>query len=234
MRHDVVETSQNLPRPSTVGGVRIRRAVAGDRDAMYEVCLRTGDAGRDASGLYLEPDLLGDVWVGPYLLLRPHLAFVTEDRAGVAGYVVGAEDTAAFESACEMRWWPARRARYPDPPDDRQLTPDELLHRHVHHPPSPPPEVLAEFPAHLHVNLLPRAQGHGAGRRLLETLFDALADTPGIHLGVAAANHRAAAFYVHLGFVPIGPPRGPGDGWLLGRRLAGWPGVDAGRMEPPD
>ena len=168
--------------------MRIRRAVAGDRDAIYDVCLRTGDAGGDASGLYLEPDLLGDVWAGPYLLLRPHLAFVAEDDAGVAGYVVGAEDTAAFESACEVHWWPARRARYPDPPDDRRLTPDELLHRHVHHPPSPPPDVLAEFPAHLHVNLLPRAQGHGAGRRLLETLFDALPGVPGIHLGVAAAT----------------------------------------------
>ncbi len=198
----------------------IRRAIASDREAIYDVCLRTGDAGGDASGLYSDPDLFGDVWVGPYLALRPNLAFVAEGDAGLDGYVVGADDTTEFESACEARWWPGLRARYPDPSDDGQLTPDQQLHRLVHHPPRPPSEVLVEFPAHLHVNLLPRAQGRGVGRRLLERLFDALPGVPGIHLGVAPANERAAAFYAHLGFVPIGPPRGPGDGWLLGRRLA--------------
>jgi GNAT superfamily N-acetyltransferase len=111
------------------------------------------------------------------------------------------------------------RARYPDPPGDRDLTPDQQLHRHLHHPPVAPPEVLDEFPAHLHVNLLPRAQGRGVGRRLLETLFDALAGVAGIHLGVAPENERAAAFYAHLGFVPIGPPLAPGAGRLLGRPL---------------
>jgi ribosomal protein S18 acetylase RimI-like enzyme len=197
----------------------IRPAVASDRDAIYDVCLRTGDAGRDASGLHADGELFGDVWVGPYLALRPHLAFVAESDAGVDGYVVGAEDTAAFEADCAARWWPALRARYPDPPGDRDLAPDQRLHRLVHHPPSSPPEVLTEFPAHLHVNLLPRAQGHGAGRRLLETLFAALPGVPGIHLGVAAENERAVAFYAHLGFVPIGPPRPAGAPWLLGRRL---------------
>ena len=207
--------------------------MASDREAIYDVCLRTGDAGADASGLYSDRDLFGDVWVGPYLVLLPDLAFVAEGDAGLDGYVVGAADTAAFESACEGRWWPALRARYPDPPDDGQLTPDQQLHRLVHHPPRAPSDVLVEFPAHLHVNLLPRAQGRGVGRRLLETLFGALAGVPGIHLGVAPGNDRAAAFYAHLGFVPIGPRRGPGDGWLLGRRLAG-SGLGGDRMESSD
>ena len=50
-------------------------------------------------GCTVDHDLFGDVWVGPYLALRPHLAFVAEGDAGVDGYIVGAEDTAAFESA---------------------------------------------------------------------------------------------------------------------------------------
>jgi ribosomal protein S18 acetylase RimI-like enzyme len=193
--------------------------VASDRDAIYDVCLRTGDAGRDATELYTDRRLFSDIWAGPYLVRRPHLAFVVEGDAGVDGYVVGADDTAAFESECEAHWWPVLRAQYPDPPGGRVLTPDERLHRHVHHPPVAPPEVLDEFPAHLHVNLLPRAQGRGAGRRLLETLFDALAGVAGIHLGVATENERAAAFYSHLGFFPVGPPPAPGAGRLLGRRL---------------
>ena len=206
--------------PGNGGRVRIRQARPGDRDAVYDVCLHTGDAGGDASGLVADPDLLGDVWAGPYLAMRPQLAFVAETSAGVEGYIVGTEDTAAFAVECEALWWPALRARYPDPPDDRELTPDEVLHQRVHHPPGPPPDVLVDYPAHLPVNLLPRLQGRGVGRRLLETLFDALVDVPGIHLGVAPRNARAAAFYIHNGFVPVGPPRGPGEGWLLGRRLA--------------
>jgi ribosomal protein S18 acetylase RimI-like enzyme len=211
--------------------VRIRRAEAGDRDAIYDVCLRTADAGGDASALHVERDLPGDVWAGPYLELRPRLAFVAESHAGVDGYIVGAEDTVAFRADCEAQWWPALRARYVDPPDDCDLTPDLWLHRYIHHPPVPPPEVLAEYPAHLHVNLLPRAQGQGAGRHLLETLFDALTGVPGIHLGVSSGNEGAAAFYTRLGFVPVGPPRAPGAGWLLGRRLATF-GADP--MEVPD
>ena len=198
----------------------IRPARPTDRDAIYDVCLRTGDAGDDATALVDDHELFGDVWVGAYLALRPALAFVAESGAGVDGYIVGTEDTAEFAAECEVRWWPARRARYPDPPDDGVLSPDQVLHRHVHHPPSPPPlDVLVEYPAHLHVDLLPRAQGHGTGRRLLETLFDALVDVPGIHLGVDPRNGRAASFYLHQGFVPVGRERGPGEGWLLGRRL---------------
>ena len=46
---------------------------------------------------------------------------------------------------------------------------------------------------------------------------------------------RAAAFYAHLGFVPIGPRRGPGDGWLLGRQLAAEdPALGGDRMEDTD
>ena len=131
---------------------------------------------------------MGDVWAGPYLALRPQLAFVSETSAGVEGYIVGTEDTAAFAIECDAQWWPALRARYPDPPDDRELTPDQVLHQQIHHPPGPPPDVLVDYPAHLHVNLLPRLQGRGVGRRLLETLFDALVDVPGVHLGVAPRN----------------------------------------------
>ena len=187
----------------------IRAAVPEDRDALYEICRRTGDAGEDASGLYEDPDLLGDLWVGPYLVLEPELAFVGVDDGGVAGYVLGAADTAAFEAACEQRWWPELRVRHPEPPASGDLTPDEELHRWIHHPPSTPATVLAEYPAHLHIDLLPRVQSRGLGRRLIDTLLAILRDrgVPGVHLGVAAANRRAIGFYRHLGFTRLGGDR---------------------------
>jgi ribosomal protein S18 acetylase RimI-like enzyme len=204
-----------------MGPFEIRTVVPEDRLALYEICRLTGDAGEDAGDRYTDPDLLGELWVGPYLALEPELSFVAADDRGPAGYVLGAADTAAFEVACEEAWWPARRARYPEPPATGQLSPEQELHRWIHHPPPTPEEVLAEYPAHLHIDLHPRAQGHGVGRRLMDTLGSALRarHVAGVHLGVDAANHRAIGFYTHLGFELIGPDHDGSVGLLYGRRL---------------
>ncbi len=199
----------------------IRRATADDRQAVYSICLRTGDGGADATALYRDPDLLGHVWAGPYLELEPDLAFVLEDDAGPAGYVLGALDTPAFEARCEADWWPPLRERYADPvgilPSER--TSDQELHHLIHHPRRTPAWVTQDYPSHLHVDLLPRTQGRGDGRRLLSTLLDALQakGSRGVHLGTGAANERAIGFYEHLGFTRL-PGAGEGT-MLMGRRL---------------
>ena len=61
---------------------------------------------------------------------------------------------------------------------------------------------MADYPSHLHIDLLPDAQGQGAGRRLIETLTTSLAahGSPGVHLGVAVRNQNARAFYERVGF----------------------------------
>ena len=57
----------------------IRPAKESDREAMYRVCLLTGDSGADGTHLFPhQPQLLGQRWVGPYLTLEPGLAFVLE------------------------------------------------------------------------------------------------------------------------------------------------------------
>ena len=61
---------------------------------------------------------------------------------------------------------------------------------------------LADYPAHLHIDLLPELQGLGFGRRLIDTLRAALAarGVAAVHLGMDAANTGARAFYARLGF----------------------------------
>ena len=199
--------------------VQIRRAVASDRDELYAINAETGDAGADARSRYRNVELLAEIWVGPYLLLEPELAFVAEDGDGPVGYVLGAADTRAFEAECEARWWPALRARYPEPPPGAVVTPDAWLIHRIHHPPLTPANVVAEFPAHLHIDIRERGQGRGVGRRLMSTLFDALVrrGADGVHLGVDVRNTRAIGFYEHLGFRPAGPQ--DDDGLTLGLRL---------------
>lgn len=208
----------------------IRAYRPGDLDALYRIALATGDAGGDATALYADPALIGHVYAGPYAALCPDLVLVAEDAEGVAGYVLGAFDTRAFEARQEAEWWPALRAAYPDPartpPEAR--TPDQQRCHRIHHPLHIPDAILAVYPSHLHINLLPRLQGRGVGRRLIEAWLAAVAfcGSRGVHLAVHAANTRAIGFYRACGFQELPPvasmpqamwfamplPSGPGPG----------------------
>jgi ribosomal protein S18 acetylase RimI-like enzyme len=173
-----------------------------DHDAIYEICLRTGASGEDASGLLRDGSLLGHVYAGAYLALAPELAFVVEDDEGVGGYILGAADTGAFEERLERAWWPDLRRRYPTWRTDAEATLDDLLTSQMHTPVPAPADVVEAFPSHLHIDLLPRLQGQGWGRRLVDILGDRLrtVGSPGVHLGVATGNTRAHAFYRRVGF----------------------------------
>src|SRR5690606_1414011 len=160
------------PAGASPAGAKIRGYRPADAPALYHICLRTGDRGGDATGLYADPYLLGHVYVGPYLALAPRFAFVL-DAGGPVGYALGVPDTAELARACERSWWPPLRRRYPDParvPGHRR-TPDQQVAMLIHRPPVPDPAVLALYPAHLHIDLLPVAQGQGYGRALMERLL---------------------------------------------------------------
>jgi len=185
-------------------GAKIRKYQPGEEQVLYDICLLTGDSGADASGLHQDPALLGEVYVGPYLRFAPEHALVGVDDDGVAGYVLGVPDTVAFEAWCERSWWPDLRVRYPldSFPAD---SPDGGIVRLIHNPAVASPDVVERYPAHLHIDLLPRLQSQGMGRKLMTALLDGLAATgaPGIHLGVSTANQRAIGFYRHMGFTEV-------------------------------
>jgi ribosomal protein S18 acetylase RimI-like enzyme len=188
--------------------VRIRPYRPRDLDALYRVCLQTGRNGDDATALYRDPWLIGHVHAAPYGIFQPALAFVAEDDAGVGGYILGALDTESFEKRLERDWWPRLRGRYPEPPADvppEAWTPDQRKARQIHHRLGSPPEAAARYPSHLHIDIVPRLQGGGSGRRLMTALTGALREqgSPGVHLGVHAANTRAIGFYRHVGFTEL-------------------------------
>ncbi|MEQ9330010.1 GNAT family N-acetyltransferase [Thalassobaculum sp.] len=185
------------------GGAAIRAYRPADLDALYAVSLATGDGGGDAAALYDDKRLIGHVYVGPYAALEAGLVRVVEDPEGVGGYILGTADTRRFEARQEAEWWPALRTAYPDPegPPDRWSADRKRCHR-IHHPPCMPEWLVRPYPAHLHINLLPRLQGRGIGRRLVEEWVQAVraAGAPGVHLGVSEANAKAICFYRACGF----------------------------------
>jgi len=196
------------PEPVSTQRVTIRPYEPADLDALYRVCLQTGRNGDDATPLYRDHKLLGHVHAAPYALFEPSLAFVAEDAAGVGGYVIGALDSHDFEARLERDWWPKLRARYPEPPaslPEDQRTPEQAKAYLIHHPWGTPGELASRYPSHLHINLVPRLQSGGHGRRLISTLTDALRrrGSRGVHLAVRPTNVRAIGFYRHVGFTEL-------------------------------
>ena len=179
------------------------------------MCLLTGDAGRDASEIYRNPELLGHVFVGPYVVGQPDLALVVADDAGIAGYLLAATDTRAFEDWAEEQWWPPLREQYPRTADG---SPDSELIELLYRSPFAGDSVVVPFPSHLHIDLLERVRGQGYGRLLIERLLDELRrrGSPGVHLDVDIVNANAIAFYRHLGFDELERSH---DALVMGLRL---------------
>ena len=182
--------------------LRIEPASLHDLPGAYRVCIGTARQGDDATALHGDPDLLGHVYVGPYLARGQGTQLVVVDEVGVCGYLLSTDDTDAHHDWAEAHWWPALRARYPDPEADPR---DAWLVRQIHQPPRPPAELVTEYPAHLHIDLLARARGVGLGRVLIERLLGDLRarGVPAVHLVADPANTNAVTFYEHLGFTVL-------------------------------
>ncbi len=192
--------------------LRIRDYQRADEAAAYEVCLKTGDAGSDATAQYGDPRALGNIYVGPYLEFERSLALVLEDEKGVCGYCLGALNTPDFFRRYLHEWLPPLRARHRAPTGDpTRWTQDQRLYHELHHPDLFHPQPIELYPSHLHIDLVQRAQGRGWGQKMVEALLGRMRDqgSRGVHLGMWARNERAYGFYRKLGFeelVRVGDP----------------------------
>lgn len=183
---------------------RIRPFRPGDEPALAEICLRTADAGADATGVLDDDALWADIFVLPYAARHPEFVFVVEtDDGRVAGYIAGAPDTRAFEQWFRDEWWPERGARHPLPTAEVTRQDGILIYAYGRGPGAEP--YGDDYPAHLHIDLLPELQGQGWGRRLIDALSEALraAGVTRLHLVADAENTGAVAFYERLGFTPL-------------------------------
>ncbi|MDB1086741.1 GNAT family N-acetyltransferase [Streptomyces sp. ACA25] len=207
--------------PVTDSAVTVRPYRPSDHDALRDICVRTGHVGGDATGHFQDPEILPALFASPYAALVPDLVFVADDGTRPLGYVLGAADSTRFYARFRERWLPTVAGRFPAP-DGPPQTPDERLRDLLHHAERMlVPEFAEEYPAHLHIDLLPHGQGRGLGRRLMETYLAALRNrgVPGVHLGMNPENTGARAFYDRLGFHELAPPD-PGHPTLyLARRL---------------
>ena len=182
----------------------IRTAALGDEARLYEICVLTGDSGKDATGIFQQPNLLGDIWVGPYLHLSPAHCFVVDDKDEVLGYCIATLDSTSFETVTAALWWPAKQAIYtkPDIAQKDSWSRDERLAHLIHNPLTSPTEFLEKFPSHAHINLVAEMQGKGWGKKLMEAMENSLreAGSPGVHLILSSKNLNALTFYQAIGY----------------------------------
>src|SRR5215211_9139680 len=157
-------------------GAIVRDHRPGDESSAYFVCLKTGNQGEDGELFYREdPEALGRIFVGPYLRFEPDLALILEDGEGVCGYALAARDSRRFYDRYEREWRPglcAQYARPTTPPASWSRV--EAIHHLYHNPDYYCPEPYDNYPAHLHIDLIARAQRQGHGRRMMLELINRL------------------------------------------------------------
>lgn len=177
----------------------IRPYSPSDREAVAEICVRTGAHGNDATGVFSDDAMLPSVYVLPYVDRHPDLSFVLDKDGTAVGYIVATDNTDAFYSWFNSEWWPPLAAEFAA----TASTPfDQGLLANADAIGSAPDSFASTYPAHLHIDLLPDAQGGGWGRKMVEHMNDALRarGVSGVHWTASALNTGALAFYDRLGF----------------------------------
>lgn len=187
---------------------RIRSYVAGDRAAVRGICCDTANVGQPLETFFSDRVLAADLLMNYYTDYEPMSLLVVE-QGGVQGYLAGCRDTRRFLSVMKWRiapwalfkafwkgtWWSA--------PTRRLLRWNLPLWRRFASHSSP---WLAEYPAHLHVNLHPAMRGQGIGHELIGRFLGQLraSGIRGVHLSARADNIKAIAFFEQLGFRRVG------------------------------
>ena len=182
----------------------IRPFRSGDEAAVADICLETADAGADATGVFEDDAIWAEIFVLPYVHRHPDLAYVVEaDDGRVVGYIVCAPDTNAFEDWFHDEWWPERGKRWPKPEREQSRQDGTLIYAYSRRAGAEP--YAEDYPAHLHIDLLPEVKGQGWGRLLIATLVEALRErgVTGLHLASSTDNTGAIAFYPRVGFTAI-------------------------------
>ena len=203
-------------------GFSLRQATAADHSDLAMVCLKTGDAGKDATGLEDDPQLLGLIYAIPYQVLEPDFAFVIDGPDGVSGYVLGALHTQAFNARLAAEWYPRLQGEVADPGPDRPRWRGSDWARHlIHHPDFDFPAALAAYPSHGHIDLLPEARGKGIGRRAMALLEQRLAaaGSTGLFMQLDLRNEGALRFYEAIGFEMLRDADLPADSVCVAKRF---------------
>ena len=167
---------------------------------IYNICLQTGESGKDATHLFTDSLVLGHIYAGPYMEYEPQSVFILNDENGLCGYIMGAMNSNAFYDWMYKDWFPTVRNNYNQPSGEpSKWNRTEKTVNILFQPMSK--KLFKDYPAHLHIDLLPRAQGQGQGKLMMDRYISHLKknNIKGVHLELSITNERAFNFYRKYG-----------------------------------
>lgn len=153
------------------------------------------------------------LWYRAYTVLVPDTCVVLDDGEGrVVGYCIGTADTTLFAARWREDFVDTIDPEHVPKPDIR--TDDPLMDgdmakgfRSSAYNASCSslqdwPDTLQQFPAHMHIDILPAYQRKGYGTLLINAFFKKVKSVgaKGVHLDMVKSNGKAKAFYERIGF----------------------------------
>ena len=183
--------------------IEIRPYQPSDLESLYKICLLTAKSGKDATRIYTDPRLVGHFYAAPYAILEPELTFIATLDGKPSGYILGTKNSEDFRNKTEEQWFPKLREKYPLPTDDDDSADANIIR--LIHKGYVFKEGHVDYPAHLHINLLPITQGKGLGKKIMLTFIKKLKElnVTALHLEVGKKNIGAIGFYKKMGFHEI-------------------------------
>ncbi len=164
----------------------IRNFNSKDFENLKAICIET--ASDIFRGKRITEIALVDVYCRYYIEQEPDNCFVVADQDDVAkGYILCAKDYEEYRRLF--------KEKYLNTWNLATLIMGNFAMKSIK-------EYAKEYPAHLHIDLLPECQGQGYGRKLIGMLIEHLNERniSGLMLHVSAKNVGARAFYLKCGF----------------------------------
>ncbi|KAK4634485.1 Putative acetyltransferase OgpAT [Fulvia fulva] len=149
------------------------------------------------------------IWCRPYIMLCPQHCFVLDDNGLAVGYIISTADSASFVKQWLDQYIPFLQSHdivRPGPDVDTTKEDSVAALREIAHTPGEQllkdRDLVDTFPGHLHIDIRPRWQGVGMGKRMVLTFLDHMkrSGCAGMHLGMAASNASTGKFYERFGF----------------------------------
>ena len=189
--------------------ITIRNYQPADRQGVLNVLIKTGYMGEDASNRFDDTYLFGLLFCLYYVDYEPENCFVAIDSTinQVVGYILSTLDSIKQKKNFTKRIVPRVFFRLFFYTIWRYNKSFQVV-IHMRKMDSSEPEIpnlkkmLLEYPAHLHIDILPEYHRQGIGTSLIAKLESHLRNhnCSGVHLGTSEQNIKAIPFYEAMGF----------------------------------
>ena len=191
-----------------MSNVIVRSYEPRDRPAVRQIACDTADRGEPVS-FFSDREVFADILTRYYTDFEPRSLWVVEYGGQAVGYLSGCLDDRRYRRVMAWRVVPAAlvwaivRGALARRETWRLLG---ALVRTWRSGEFRQPAALAQYPAHLHINIQPGFRGQHIGPRLVERFVEQAraAGAGGIHAGVHEDNLPARRFFERLGFAPLG------------------------------